>query len=236
MIKNQINKKYSHWHYHHVLEIIQKKFADSHILIIKPSRMHGQMYSCYDHFLHCDAYGNPDYNKPSDYAIDHLETIILNTIKEVNKDLRRNDYVKYDLPTVLIGFSKGCVVLNQLILELSNRKKCISENACDTNINLFKRIAGIHWLDGGHSGENGTWLTNEGVINDLVSNVPLVCCHVTPYQMMDGTRPWVYLEYERFVQLLNKSGGNIKTYNYFMDKPRSIDYHFNLLEAFLNNI
>lgn len=84
MIKNQINEKYSRWHYHYVLEILQKKFTESHILVIKPSRMHRQMYSCYDHFLHCDTYGNPDYkDNDSNCAIDHLEAIILNSTKVI---------------------------------------------------------------------------------------------------------------------------------------------------------
>lgn len=142
--------------------------------------------------------------------------------------------MRHDLPVVLIGFSKGSVVLNQLMLELSNRKNTIPEAIHDTS--LFKRITEIHWLDGGHAGENGTWLTNERVINDLALSIPMMYCHMTPYQIMDPTRPWVYQEYNRFVQLLNKFGANIRTYNHFVDKPRSIHYHFKILEVFLEHV
>lgn len=63
---------------------------------------------------------------------------------------------------ILIGFSKGCVVLNQLLFELKEVKK-------DKNIDVFiKSIRIMYWLDGGYFGGSNTWVIYLEVLEEFV--------------------------------------------------------------------
>ena len=96
----------------------------------------------------------------------------------------------------LIGFSKGCVVLNQLLYELKEAKK-------DKNTDAFlKNIKAIYWLDGGHSGGSNTWVTYPEVLKELAQTGIEVHSHVTPYQVFDTMRSWIGREHEKFVRIL----------------------------------
>uniref|UniRef100_A0A8D0G8N0 Chromosome 2 open reading frame 69 n=1 Tax=Sphenodon punctatus TaxID=8508 RepID=A0A8D0G8N0_SPHPU len=80
----------------------------------------------------------------------------------------------------LIGFSKGCVVLNQLLYELKEAKK-------DKNTDTFiKNIQAIYWLDGGHSGGSNTWVTYPEALKEFSQTGIAVNAHVTPYQVTYG--------------------------------------------------
>lgn len=66
---------------------------------------------------------------------------------------------------VLIGFSKGCVVLNQLIYEFHYLKTLTPDD--DTMSKLVSRIRDMYWLDGGHSGGKNTWITSRSLLETL---------------------------------------------------------------------
>lgn len=90
----------------------------------------------------------------------------------------------------LIGFSKGCVVLNQLLFELKEAKK-------DKNIDAFiKSIRTMYWLDGGHSGGSNTWVTYPEVLEEFAQTGITVHTHVTPYQVHDPMRSWIGKEHK----------------------------------------
>uniref|UniRef100_A0A8C5UGV8 Chromosome 2 open reading frame 69 n=1 Tax=Malurus cyaneus samueli TaxID=2593467 RepID=A0A8C5UGV8_9PASS len=88
--------------------------------------------------------------------------------RERDCECSNNSAVNFMVPSAvgassftLIGFSKGCVVLNQLLYELKEAKK-------DKNIDAFlKNIKAIYWLDGGHSGGSNTWVTCPEILKEL---------------------------------------------------------------------
>lgn len=126
----------------------------------------------------------------------------------------------------LIGFSKGCVVLNQLLYELKEAKK-------DKNINAFiKNIRAIYWLDGGHSGGSNTWVTCPDTLKDFAETGISVNAHVTPYQVFDIMRAWIGREHKRFVQILQELGVNVNSQLHFADEAPSLDNHFKVHEVF----
>ncbi|XP_044288009.1 UPF0565 protein C2orf69 homolog [Varanus komodoensis] len=126
----------------------------------------------------------------------------------------------------LIGFSKGCVVLNQLLYELKEAKK-------DRDINAFiKNIKAIYWLDGGHSGGSNTWVTYPDVLIDFSQTGISVNAHVTPYQVFDTMRAWIGKEHKRFVQILEELGMNVNSQLHFADEAPSLDNHFRVHEVF----
>ncbi|XP_015270188.1 PREDICTED: UPF0565 protein C2orf69 homolog [Gekko japonicus] len=126
----------------------------------------------------------------------------------------------------LIGFSKGCVVLNQLLYELEEAKQ-------DKDLAAFiKNIQAIYWLDGGHSGGSNTWVTCLDVLKGFAQTGIAVNAHVTPYQVFDTMRSWIGKEHKRFVQVLEELGANVYSQLHFADEAPSLDNHFRVHEVF----
>ncbi|KAG8262871.1 hypothetical protein J6590_045070 [Homalodisca vitripennis] len=65
----------------------------------------------------------------------------------------------------LMGFSKGCVVLNQFIYEFHYCKTLTPED--DSMCQLIPRIRHMFWLDGGHAGGKNTWITSRSLLETL---------------------------------------------------------------------
>lgn len=126
----------------------------------------------------------------------------------------------------LIGFSKGCVVLNQLLFELKEAKK-------DKNIDAFiKSIKTMYWLDGGHSGGSNTWITYPEVLKEFAQTGIIVHTHVTPYQVHDPMRSWIGKEHKKFVQILGDFGMQVTSQIHFANEAPSIENHFRVHEVF----
>ncbi|XP_021054317.1 UPF0565 protein C2orf69 homolog [Mus pahari] len=126
----------------------------------------------------------------------------------------------------LIGFSKGCVVLNQLLFELKEAKK-------DKNIDAFiKSIRTMYWLDGGHSGGSNTWITYPEVLEEFAQTEITVHTHVTPYQVHDPMRSWIGKEHKKFVQILRDLGMQVTSQIHFAKETPSIENHFRVHEVF----
>ncbi|XP_012865704.1 PREDICTED: UPF0565 protein C2orf69 homolog isoform X1 [Dipodomys ordii] len=126
----------------------------------------------------------------------------------------------------LIGFSKGCVVLNQLLFELKEAKK-------DKNIDAFiKSIKTMYWLDGGHSGGSNTWVTFPEVLKEFAQTGIIVHTHVTPYQVRDPMRSWIGKEHKKFVQILGDFGMQVTSQIHFAKEAPSIENHFRVHEVF----
>ncbi|XP_007469257.1 PREDICTED: UPF0565 protein C2orf69 homolog [Lipotes vexillifer] len=126
----------------------------------------------------------------------------------------------------LIGFSKGCVVLNQLLFELKEAKK-------DKNIDAFiKSIKTMYWLDGGHSGGSNTWITYPEILKEFAQTGIIVHTHVTPYQVHDPMRSWIGKEHKKFVQILGDFGMQVTSQIHFANEAPSIENHFRVHEVF----
>jgi hypothetical protein len=142
-----------------------------------------------------------------------------------------------DVPVVLVGFSKGCVVLNQIMYELNNYLPLISEQQGakeETEIQSFLgRISDIYWLDSGHSGESQCYIIERDVLEQLSSiNLQMIHVHVTPHQMEYPQRPWINQEEREFVDTSRDIGLNVVEKYHFNDEPRSFANHFKLLKTF----
>jgi len=85
----------------------------------------------------------------------HLDCLISNSVQTINDIMSnddsssssREDYVgcprfSGQQPLTLVGFSKGCVVLNQLINDLTDSPSNVNESCRG-------RVDAMYWLDGG---------------------------------------------------------------------------------------
>merc|ERR1711974_595168 len=136
------------------------KFPQSLVFIMRPSRMHLKTFAVYSNFVETNDFGNPSHC--SDFgSVHHLSVLYSSAIKELQCKTGREDIVE-NVPIRLIGFSKGCIVLNQIIFELPT----IEEDQC---LQAFlTKIKYFYWLDGGHSGGGETtWITDETSLTHL---------------------------------------------------------------------
>ncbi|WAQ94184.1 CB069-like protein [Mya arenaria] len=127
------------------------------------------------------------------------------------------------VPVRLMGFSKGCVVINQMVFELKAFKD-------DKDVRPFlDKVMAIYWLDGGHIGTNNAYITDYELLGDVVALNKELHVHVTPYQILDPNRPWIGIEETEFVQRLKNLKGNIHEFKHFMNMKPSIKNHFKVI-------
>lgn len=134
--------------------------------------------------------------------------------------------VKDSLSFTVIGFSKGCVVLNQLLHELQEAKN-------DKEISSFlANIESMYWLDGGHSGGSNTWVTCPDILKVFSHTGIVVHTHVTPYQVSDSMRSWIGEEHRKFTELLKGYNVMVDNQLHFAYEAPSLDNHFRVHKVF----
>lgn len=244
---NVNNPLYSQWNLESTAKVILSQFPDAAVFVIKPSKMLLNMLSVYENFLYFDDDGIPEFTKDFG-ALLHLESLykeaklrILNTklsdplVSDIHgedscqatgsgdKCFQEQPVLQEAVPLKLMGFSKGCVVLNQLIYELDTFKD-------NSSLNLFlANIVEIYWLDGGHLGGLGAYIVEDDKLNDLKKLECKLFIHVTPYQISDPRRKWIGEEEVIFVDKLKELKVDVVECRHFMDDPGSIENHFKVL-------
>ena len=261
-------KAYSQWCYENTATILSDKFKDAGIWMMTPSRMLRNIFSCYSQFVQSSLVGVPFY-KGSYGGIPNLQHLLVKAIScihniglhEATLEGRSIEAIAH-LPVVLVGFSKGCVVLNQFLYEimyftrgedLSCSGECeVSDDSMHTckhsflkqhtrgekameDVNLFiKGITDMFWLDSGHSGAVGAWVNNGALLENLVATKIRIHVHVTPYQVHCPSRPWIGEEERYFVDTLKQLNIDVTEQLHFEDKESSLENHFKVLEEFNN--
>ena len=228
MLQQPSHKKFVDYSYESTLVILSQKFPNSHLWLIVPSKKANQNICVYQNFVNSDSiFGIPSHT--SDYnGLRHLESIFTNALLHLN--------LIDDLPIILVGFSKGCVVLNQVLYELSARQL---DDRKQSRYHFAKRLSLVVWLDGGHSGETETWVTSSEVISSLAQ--PHLChiklsIHVTPYQVKDEHRMWKGEQEALFTEHLQKYSVKFNRTLYFADDVPTIETHFKLLLHFNSDL
>lgn len=75
----------------------------------------------------------------------------------------KTDFTKYRFR--LIGFSKGCVVLNQFLYEFHYGPETTKDPVLRR---MISQIDAMYFLDGGHAGKEETWITEESLLETLM--------------------------------------------------------------------
>lgn len=324
--------QWKEWCLENTCALLQKKFPNSAVWIVRPSRMLRSLFSCFHNFVQSSLVGVPTYN--STYGgLPQLEHLILNALYKVHYkgQLKMSVHSAFMLPFVIIGFSKGCVVLNQFLHELvnyvtidphafprlysassassissvssgeessepstsksylrspkimSHRYSSVSRLSPEPmsrsyshsrhtstssnseygrwsplparsssssgasasahvitltedeirNMRAFLgRIKAFYWLDAGHSGGYGAWVTDDELLKMVASLKTEVHVHVTPQQVCDPHRVWIGEEEKEFVDKLKYYGATVEETLHFEHEDRSLEKHFRVLEVF----
>uniref|UniRef100_A0A5S6QG56 Uncharacterized protein n=1 Tax=Trichuris muris TaxID=70415 RepID=A0A5S6QG56_TRIMR len=218
MASHPDNLQFLRWNLENVARMLIHQFSSSLLLIVKASQLAGGTFACYKNFVISNTLGVPQFSD-SYGSWKHLERLTENSVQQLKLSAFR-------LPISLIGFSKGCVVLNQLVYET-----CDSSKEC---ADFMGRIKAVCWLDGGHAGRNSTWLTDGNRIKVFAHKFShcKFQVDVTPYQVSDFTRPWIGREQREFVDLMVAAGANLQAFKHFDTEERSIENHFRVIEQF----
>ncbi|XP_045169618.2 mitochondrial protein C2orf69 homolog [Mercenaria mercenaria] len=228
MESHYTNKAYVEWNLESTAELLRSKFPDSTVFVIKPSDMLLKTFSIYKNFLNFDEDGKPEFT--NDFgALVHLSKLYASALEKVgSSDVNGacsadSNICSDDVQVKIIGFSKGCVVLSQLMYELDHFKD-------DKNVKLFlDKVSAIYWLDGGHNGGVKGYITDNKVLKDIKKLEKDLFVLVTPYQIKCINRRWIGKEEAEFVKKLEALGAKIQEFRYFMDEPGSIENHFKVL-------
>jgi len=151
--------------------------------------------------------------------------------------------------TIILGFSKGGTVLNQIVTELgfadigsnvsSAHDICILPKTKET---LLNSISEIHYVDVGLN-STGAYLTNHDVFERISKRLIQgarrlrFVLHGTPRQWTGEQRVWIRKEKDKMLLLLEleagKSGAKLDVLEryYFGDKPPNMQMHFEIIES-----
>lgn len=221
------------WSLEQVALILGRRFPDRNVWVVRASRMYLNKFSCYQNFVESNMFGAPEHFPYSaDYGAFHqLRSLLSNGMQRAKlphplQPAGGADSIPPGFSLTLVGFSKGCVVLNQLAYELRGAR-------ADPRISAFvERISDMFWLDGGHPGGSETWVTDRQVLKELAASGVSIHAHVTPYEVRDPMRAWVGREYRLFVQTLEEFGACPSRKLHFEDEPPSIENHFRVILEF----
>ena len=222
MLAHRDNKAYARYSLEDTAAFLSEAMTSTRVLVVKPVKMEWGSFSRYENFVESNEVGAPEHKSEGFRATDHLRALLLSLQTQV--DLGRD---LDEVPKTLIGFSKGVVVLNQLLYELKSEPDSESE----ARERFWSSIKQISWLDGGHAGGKKTWVTDEEVLKRLAQMTLTLDVRVTPYQVRDERRPWIRQEEKRFTGILTRLGADVKRKMYLEDLEASIYNHFKVIDT-----
>lgn len=232
MMKHRDNKRYVQWNLDNMAALMGRHFPNAHCIVVRPNRLQYLTFSCYDNFVPSNDTGAPTHEF-SISALEHLVGLLNGLSAKLKAKTNKKLYEPIadslmELPVVLIGFSKGCIVLNQFLYSI----KSLEVNPDDDVLSLVRRVKEMYWLDGGHAGGSNTWVTKESVLKALKEWDIQINIHVTPYQVLCSARPWIGKEEKVFRETLKRLGVDVMRKIYHADQPSSLEMHFGVLEEF----
>ncbi|XP_068428874.1 mitochondrial protein C2orf69 homolog isoform X2 [Clinocottus analis] len=221
------------WSLEQVALTLGRRFPDRHVWVVRAGRMYLHKFSSFCNFVESNMFGAPEHSpySPDSGAFLHLRALLSHGMERANlpNPLRPQDGAD-GLPAgfslAVVGFSKGCVVLNQMVYELAGAR-------ADLQMCRFvEGVSDMYWLDGGHPGGSETWVTNKRLLKELAASGVSVHAHVTPYEVRDPMRSWVGREHGHFIRTLEEFGARPHKNLHFEDEPPSIENHFRVIQEF----
>ncbi|XP_077436328.1 mitochondrial protein C2orf69 homolog [Vanacampus margaritifer] len=214
------------WSLEQVGVTLGRRFPGQHVWLVRASRMHLHKFSSYSNFVDSNMFGAPAHApySPRRGALRHLRSLLIHGMERAGLPDVIQPSSGFSL--TLVGFSKGCVVLNQVLHELGGA-------LADPRLSDFAgSLSDMFWLDGGHPGGSQTWVTDRKLLSGLAASGIGVHAHVTPYEVRDPARAWVGREHACFLKTLEEFGARLYDKVHFVDQPPSIENHFRVIQEF----
>ncbi|KAI4372683.1 hypothetical protein MLD38_010883 [Melastoma candidum] len=240
-----------------IADVLVSKFGpSSNAWVIEAPAFHGP-FSVYREFVPgTNRYGEPKSYDPSGLpASASLVSLLRNCLVQVEEEIskRKKDIAiglvsspLCCLPrTIILGFSKGGTVINQLVAELSQAEVLSLGLLCgrvpSTKEELLNSIEEVHYVDVGLN-SSGAYITDGSVITRIAERVARggksirFILHGTPRQWGDKKRAWIRREKDRLLRLLDSASRQtdrritVTEKLYFADRPPDLQMHFEIIE------
>ncbi|KAF8032264.1 hypothetical protein BT93_D1253 [Corymbia citriodora subsp. variegata] len=230
-----------------IADVLVSKFGGSvNAWVVEASTFNGP-FAVYKEFVpSVNKYGEPRlYSHVGFPASSSIVSLLSNCLEEAKSVLsRRSNPVSTSLlppqglepKTIILGFSKGGTVLNQLVTELSHSQTASSGHPSfaeqellgnnvpniwagtqilpNTKERFLNSIQDIHYVDVGLN-SSGAYITDPNVIGRLSqrfvqgAHALRFILHGTPRQWCDCNRIWICREKDRLLQLLKSESQKV---------------------------
>lgn len=226
-----------------IVSILSEKFPGFDVVVVSPARVEAG-FVAYEHFLNkLTLTGEPlGYYGRSFKASEQLQSLLSNANILENRSLLGNNSTPWP-PMYIIGFSKGGVVLNQLISEIAatmqimqHSSDCAGSVGNTTMPSILHSIEQIHYLDCGLN-SRGAYMTDPqdiellGTWKRMHQNFKIVL-HGTPRQWNDPRRPFIHEERDMMLKLCRQNDVDVEIRRYFDGERPSLQMHLKILENF----
>ncbi|KAK9803368.1 hypothetical protein WJX73_010043 [Symbiochloris irregularis] len=234
----------------HQVHLLSERFPDCTIAVVVASRFEGG-FACYDRFLNGTTLtGEPKGYNPSSYkASEQISSLLqaanipFRACAQQGHDQKNGDHPSSAdaanlhppaplgadnhqglLPCQLVGFSKGCVVLNQVLAELgqyaelqhscregSHASETLEQKLRHDQMRFLQAITGVHYLDAGLNAPGAHYTDAAGIasLRLLPQAQQLhISFHLTPWA---HRRQHVIDERTRSIELLRAAGAATNT-------------------------
>ncbi|TVU28976.1 hypothetical protein EJB05_20517, partial [Eragrostis curvula] len=258
----------------HLARLLAGKLSgDTNAWVIDAARFAGPFAVYRELVPSVDAAGDPRGYEPTGFpAAAGIASILTHGISEIQnkiwgcslKDSTVDQNPTESLPssyppvTIILGFSKGGVVVNQLVTELSCWALESMKNLVEfsrpspshlthnplvptSSTDILSSISEYHYVDVGLNCA-GAYITDHEIIKEIANyalrtnNNFRFVLHGTPRQWSDPNRLWIPKEKDIMLQLLRDEAqrceGRLVASEkmYFDGRPRSLRMHFEILE------
>ncbi|KAF3340411.1 hypothetical protein FCM35_KLT16182 [Carex littledalei] len=247
-----------------LLATLLSKFQNSAVnaWVVEASTYNGAFAMYREMIPTVNSRGEPECYDPVGFpAASSITSFISDCVNQI-QDKLSTSISKESIPptssqkTIVLGFSKGGTVVNQLVTEISSlaiqdTSKSVHTSTHHNSENFIfptcsegflSSISEFHYIDVGLNC-SGAYLTDKAIIknlgNYLVNNDHCISffLHGTPRQWNDPYRPWIKKEKDLMLHLLReeacKSEGKLKVLErfYLGDKNPSLHMHFEIIDA-----
>ncbi|CAG7908586.1 unnamed protein product [Brassica rapa] len=240
-----------------VAEVIVSKFGNSvNAWVVEASVFNGPFAVYKDFVPLVNRYGEPTASySPIGFPASSSIVYLLSSFLQESRVLKEGKDVYWrsslaDSPrTILLGFSKGGVVMNQFLSEMSSLDtNSASEHEKIGTIpaskdSFLKSISEVHYIDVGLN-SSGAYITDQNVVQRISQRLTggggssvSVFVHGTPRQWRDEQRGWIVKEKDELVRLLKSegenSGGKLQVHErfYFADRVPDLQMHFEIIDV-----
>ncbi|KAG7570494.1 Uncharacterized protein family UPF0565 [Arabidopsis thaliana x Arabidopsis arenosa] len=254
-----------------VAEIIVSKFGNSvNAWVVEASVFNGPFAIYKDFFPSVNHKGAPKSYSPVGFpasssivsllssCLQEAKNLILKEGKEVCL-INQIASVHHCPSTIVLGFSKGGVVMNQLMSEISSLDTNFAETSSATveeptsqyekiqiipasKESFLNSISEVHYIDVGLN-SSGAYITDHNVVQRISQRLARgadslrIVVHGTPRQWCDEQRGWIRKEKDELVCLLEaeteNSGRKLQVHErfYFSDRLPDLQVHFEIIDA-----
>ena len=77
-----MDKNWKQWDLVTTAKLLDKRFPNSFVWVVRPSRYHMRTFSCYDNFVEANLFGVPDHRNTEFIALLHIEALLASGAKQ----------------------------------------------------------------------------------------------------------------------------------------------------------